>query len=82
MLDISTMSDDKTPLKRAIEAAGGPAALGKEVGVSAQAVCQWDEVPPLRVLAVERASGISRHELRPDLYPPAEPAKAVEAARA
>lgn len=69
MLDLSGMSDTREALERAIKAVGGPAALGKQVGVSAQAVCQWDEVPPLRVLAVERASGVSRHELRPDLYP-------------
>lgn len=69
MLDLSPMSDTQEALGRAIKAAGGPAALGKQLGVSAQAVCQWDEVPPLRVLAVERASGISRHDLRPDLYP-------------
>ena len=69
------MSDSKEALGRAIDAAGGPAALAKELGVTVQAVCQWDEVPPLRVLAVERASKIPRQELRPDLYPP-EPVEA------
>ena len=69
MLELAGMSDPKTALKRAMDAVGGQAALAKEIGVTAQAVSQWGEVPPLRVLAVERASGISRHELRPDLYP-------------
>ncbi len=63
------MSDNKQALKRAIEAAGGLAALAAPLGISAQAVSQWDEVPPRRVLAVEKVSGVSRHELRPDLYP-------------
>lgn len=63
------MSDPKTALKRAMDAVGGQAALAAKIGISAQAVSQWDEVPPLRVLEVERASGVSRHELRPDLYP-------------
>ena len=67
MLDISPMS---TPLERAIEKAGGLVKLAGALGVTKQAVSQWDEVPPLRVLAVERASGVPRHELRPDLYPP------------
>lgn len=39
------------------------------VGVSPQAVSQWDRVPPARVLIVEKITGVSRHDLRPDFYP-------------
>lgn len=70
------MSD--SPLDRAIENAGGLTKLAASLNISKQAVAQWDSVPPLRVLEVERASGISRHELRPDLYP-LEPAEEVRA---
>jgi DNA-binding transcriptional regulator YdaS (Cro superfamily) len=56
-------------LKAAIDAAGGPVALGRELGISSAAISQWDVCPPLRVIAVEKASGVSRHRLRPDLYP-------------
>ena len=69
MLEFSAMTERKTALERAIKAAGGLAGLAGPLGITAQAVSQWDEVPPLRVLAVERISGISRYELRPDLYP-------------
>lgn len=69
MLDLSTMNDRTEALKRAVESAGGQAKFARLIGVTAQAVSQWEEVPPLRVLVVERISGVSRHELRPDLYP-------------
>jgi DNA-binding transcriptional regulator YdaS (Cro superfamily) len=69
MLEVTTMDDKKEALKRAVENVGGQAKFARAVGVTAQAVSQWNEVPPLRVLVVERVSGVSRHELRPDLYP-------------
>ena len=59
-------------LDRAIKKAGGVNALAKDLNVTPQAISQWDEVPPLKVLAVEIASGIPRHELRPDIYPPSD----------
>jgi len=57
-------------LKKAIELAGGHAALARSLGISSAAISQWQACPPLRVLKVEAASGVPRHELRPDLYPP------------
>lgn len=69
MLEFPAMSDKNEALLRAIEAAGGLAKLAEPLGITAQAVSQWDEVPPLRVLAVEKLTGISRSDLRPDLYP-------------
>jgi DNA-binding transcriptional regulator YdaS (Cro superfamily) len=69
MLELPAMSDKAAALKRAIDVAGGQAELARLIGITAQAISQWDEVPPLRVLAVERISGVSRHDLRPDLYP-------------
>lgn len=56
-------------LDEAIERAGGRAMLGRALDISGQAISQWDRCPAERVLAVEAASGVSRHRLRPDLYP-------------
>lgn len=56
-------------LKLAIQSAGGPAALSRKIGISSAAISQWKICPPLRVIAVEEASGVARHLLRPDLYP-------------
>src|SRR5579883_7076 len=63
------MRDDA--LERAILEAGGVAALARAINVTPQAVSQWDRVPAERAIAVEKATEgrISRHELRPDLYP-------------
>ncbi|TKA90377.1 transcriptional regulator [Halopseudomonas bauzanensis] len=59
-------------ISKAADKAGGQSALAKLIGVSGQAVnrmCTTGRVPAERVLAIEKATGISRHELRPDLYP-------------
>ena len=63
------MASGRKALKLAIFMAGGASKLSRQLGISKQAVAQWWEVPPIRVLAVEAASGISRHDLRPDIYP-------------
>lgn len=46
-------------------------ALGQRFGVNKTTVRWWERrrVPAERVLEVERVTGVSRHELRPDLYP-------------
>jgi DNA-binding transcriptional regulator YdaS (Cro superfamily) len=64
-------------LSRAIEIVGGPTAMGRLLGISSQAVSQWERVPVPRVIEVERATldpqtqqpRVTRHELRPDIYP-------------
>jgi DNA-binding transcriptional regulator YdaS (Cro superfamily) len=56
-------------LREAVAAVGGNAAMAAALGISRPAVAQWDVCPPLRVLQVEALSGVSRHRLRPDLYP-------------
>jgi hypothetical protein len=48
--------------------------LAKALGVKKAAVWKWEHfgVPPKHVLALERLTGIPRHVLRPDFYPPPE----------
>lgn len=45
--------------------------LAKLAGVDKATATRWAQhrVPAERVLEVERVTGISRHDIRPDLYP-------------
>ena len=44
--------------------------LAAALGITLQALSQWRRVPTNRVLEVERVTGVARHVLRSDLYPP------------
>jgi len=51
---------------------GGNAGVASKLGaITPQAVSQWKLVPVRRVLELERLSGVSRHDLRPDIFGPA-----------
>ena len=43
--------------------------LAKALNISPQAVYQWERTPVSKVLEVSEITGISRHKLRPDIYP-------------
>jgi DNA-binding transcriptional regulator YdaS (Cro superfamily) len=63
-------------LKRACDLAGGQKPLADKIGTTQSQVWYWLErskkgVPGEFVLVIERATGVGRHELRPDLYPKA-----------
>lgn len=62
-----------SPLARAVRALGSQSAFARRIGRSQSTVHDWlaDEkpLPAEHVLAVEQATGISRHDLRPDIYP-------------
>jgi DNA-binding transcriptional regulator YdaS (Cro superfamily) len=56
-------------LELALQQAESMTKLAESVGVGVSAISQWKRVPAERVLSVERATGVSRQKLRPDLYP-------------
>lgn len=60
-------------LRRAVTRSGSQAAFAKIVGVAQPSVWRWlsksKPLPGEHVLKVEAETGISRHDLRPDLYP-------------
>jgi DNA-binding transcriptional regulator YdaS (Cro superfamily) len=54
---------------RGAQKAGGITALASALGIKHPSFHSWTKVPAERVLAFEAATGIPRHEIRPDLYP-------------
>lgn len=70
---MSDLADLKSQaLGRAKAAVKGNTGLARALAgeLTPQAISQWKQVPAERVLDVERATGVPRHELRPDIYPP------------
>lgn len=73
------MQTNATPfeaLQAAVTRAGSQSALARVCGVSQTAVWKWIQsgkrLPAELCLVVERETGVSKHLLRPDIYP-AEP---------
>jgi DNA-binding transcriptional regulator YdaS (Cro superfamily) len=66
-------SPELAALKAAISKAGTQQVLASKLGIGQGAVSNWvkaGRVPLKRVLEVERATGVARARLRPDLYAP------------
>ena len=64
------MSDSpEIALQEAISAVGGASALARKLGIKQPSVFGWRQVPASRVIAVEKATGVPRQRLRPDIYP-------------
>lgn len=59
-------------IAEAIQRAGGSTKLGKALGITRQAVEAWKGkgrvVPPEHVLEIEKITGVTRYDLRPDIY--------------
>lgn len=70
ILHISGMSHC-TPVEKAIAAAGGEAEFLDRLSISRRTLFYWkaDGIPPVRLAAVIRATGLTASDLRPDLFP-------------
>jgi DNA-binding transcriptional regulator YdaS (Cro superfamily) len=66
----------KSPLEKALDIVGGQSALGRVLGTHQQNIWYWlhrtGRVPAEYVIPIEHATDgkVTRHELRPDIYPP------------
>lgn len=62
-------------ITEAVTAIGGQVALARILGVNPSLISQWVtgrlKVAARHCLAIEAATGVSRHDLRPDVFGPA-----------
>lgn len=72
-LQLSDRLSPQVALRLAVSRVGSQGALARICGVSQPSVFRWinseQGLPAEHVLKVEAATGVSRHDLRPDLYP-------------
>jgi DNA-binding transcriptional regulator YdaS (Cro superfamily) len=66
------MKYELTPLRKAVAIAGGQALLARGIGTKQQNVWKWlqkgGKVPAEFAAPIERVTGITKHELRPDIF--------------
>ena len=70
---------DTSAIRRAVEIAGSQTKLARKIGVRQSDVWAWLQGRPVKadkVLAIEAATGVSRHEFRHDIFGAAAPAVA------
>ena len=67
------MNGSLNALQQAVKKAGGQKSLGDLLETSQPRIWNWinrdKKVPAEFVLKIEKLTGVSRHDLRPDLYP-------------
>ena len=56
-------------VRDAADKVGSMSELARRLGISHPALFRWKKVPAERVLKLEQITGISRHDIRPDIYP-------------
>lgn len=64
--------DRPSGMRDLIDAAGSLTELARGLGKPLSTVNRWRAVPAELVIKAERLTGIPRHKIRPDVYPPEE----------
>ena len=57
-----------TGLEKAMARVGGARELARLLGISKQAIYKWTKVPASQIIRIEKATGVPRELLRPELY--------------
>jgi DNA-binding transcriptional regulator YdaS (Cro superfamily) len=64
-------------IRRAAERVGGIPQLARQIGVSRQAIYQWNLIPAEKVDVISELTGLPKPALRPDLFDEDEPRELV-----
>lgn len=71
---INNDPDTVLALKEAVSKAGGQNALGRKIKRKQPTIWKWlnktKKAPAEEVLNIEKATGVQRWRLRPDIFPP------------
>ena len=59
---------DKDEIIRIFKNAGGVEQVANRLGVSRQAIYQWEEIPIKRLVEFSNITRVKRSELRPDIF--------------
>ena len=59
---------DKDEIIRICKHAGGVERVANRLGVSRQAIYQWEEIPIKRLVEFSNITRVKRSELRPDIF--------------
>lgn len=65
---LKTRPRKEHPLKEIFSKVGTANEFARAIGVTPQAISQWDKVPIERAADVEKVTGIPRSVLRPDIW--------------
>jgi DNA-binding transcriptional regulator YdaS (Cro superfamily) len=72
-MDRSSAPVQNRALRKAVACAGSQSALARQIGTTQATVWKWLNkgmpITPELVLKIEEVTRVSRHDLRPDLYP-------------
>ena len=55
-------------VEKAAEMSGGIVELSRQLGIKHNSMYCWNRVPAEHVLKIERITGVSRHDIRPDVF--------------
>lgn len=72
-MDRAPASDPIHALRRAVDLKGSQSALARDIGFTQGSVWRWlngTQVPAEAAIAIEKATGIPKSEIRPDLFGP------------